>query len=502
MCANHRLMPWVRFIIAFIIVLNAPFWIAPRFLDTAPRGWINVEYIAAAILLLFVRRWVCGIVLGLGLLADTFHSSISFFFFTQHDVLHSLRYIFAVPATRLAIYIILLFIFTGCLAWTALRMAPVVYPTRRGITAVILLGLAVTIGLVDLLEGTNSVIHSREPTTYNVATAPGLELVRSVAAMLFRNKPGYDFYAVQSATQQLALVAHGDRPESKQIAHEGVVQAPNFVLVLVESFGAFRDPVKQEWVSAAFRNGVIDSRFRTESGFVPFKGATVSGEFRELCRISAGVSDYPSEDTLLRSCLPNRLKVLGYETTAIHGFSGSMFDRVNMYPKLGFSHSIFHEQLSRSRGFHDCEGAFRGTCDADIARLIASLLNDTGEKKPQFIYWVTLDSHLPIARASANSSVCEAARLDPNICDWAVTLRNTLTEIAKTAATPGSRHTEFVVVGDHAPPFLFQKERKQFDNRTVPFIHLIPRNSVMRKLTPTPNYPPAALASTTTTVNQ
>jgi phosphoglycerol transferase MdoB-like AlkP superfamily enzyme len=41
--------------------------------------------------------------------------------------------------------------------------------------------------------------------------------------------------------------------------------------------------------------------------------------------------------------------------------------------------------------------------------------------------------------------------------------------IAKVAVRPDLPETEFVIVGDHAPPFMQKTRREQFSQRNVPF---------------------------------
>jgi hypothetical protein len=41
--------------------------------------------------------------------------------------------------------------------------------------------------------------------------------------------------------------------------------------------------------------------------------------------------------------------------------------------------------------------------------------------------------------------------------------------------------TEFLVAGDHAPPFILEKRRQMFSQTVVPYLRLIPRQSAGRK---------------------
>jgi hypothetical protein len=48
--------------------------------------------------------------------------------------------------------------------------------------------------------------------------------------------------------------------------------------------------------------------------------------------------------------------------------------------------------------------------------------------------------------------------------------------IVKVALRPDLPDTEFLIVGDHAPPFMQRERRDLFSKKVVPFVHLTPRS--------------------------
>ena len=472
--------PWIRFVAAFIVVLNLPFWIAARYLDTAPRGWINIEYILIGAVSSVLRRWISWTLLVSALIVDLIHVSTSFYFFTQHDFVHSIRYVVTLPASRFGGNAAILFGIAGALAWISLILSPSKLPVSRRSFAATFVLIAVLLAGADVLGGTNAIFQPRNSgsSRVNLAGAPTVAILKMTEEIVFRNKSEHDFHSVDSAIKRtLSTLDHS--PRVSQPLVNSSTPKHNLVLVLVESFGQFRDARYQELLLKTFTTSVIAERYDLESGAVPFTGATLSGEFRELCGLWAGVLEHPDAVLLKRNCLSNRLREAGYETTALHGLTGYMFDRVNLYPELGFTHSIFREQLSDQSRFHDCRGAFTGICDSDIAGLIREKLVDTDSTKPQFIYWVTLDSHLPVPRSRLPLPCGEGEALirSADICDWMAVLQNTLAQIAGVATAPDITPTEFVIVGDHAPPFLLTSLRQQFSGTVVPYIHLLPKTT-------------------------
>ena len=78
-----------------------------------------------------------------------------------------------------------------------------------------------------------------------------------------------------------------------------------------------------------------------------------------------------------------------------------MFERQAWYPKVGFNKEIFGDQLVK-RTKRVCGSAFKGACDADLAPVI----EDPSRKasisgKPRFIYWLTLNTHIPVPPGEA-----------------------------------------------------------------------------------------------------
>lgn len=467
----------VRFSVAFLVFLNLPFWIAARYTDTYPRGWFNIEFIVLGVFAMFTKRWIIWLLLMLDFLGDIAHTSASFYFFSQQDLVHSARFVLALPTARLVQYGLSLSFFAGLWTWLALKIAPRTYHWRKRTLAVAFLAIPLLMVTIDVLDGSNGLLRIRDTKVETkLASGSTISIIRATRLILLGN-PGVDFRNVSSASQQFLYLPKLD-PNSFRQKEISEVDGPrpNLVLIVFESFGLFRDPAKQELLTSVFDTSDLKERYRIAFDKVPFKGASVSGEFRELCGIWAGVLEHPSSDSLSKRCLPSLLEKQGYETTGLHGFKSYLFGRDVLYPQLGFSHEMFREQMLSTGTMHDCRGAFVGICDSDIAQLISTKLQQKSDK-PQFIYWMTLDSHLPV-RADVSPKSCGDGSVtinDPDICGWLGLVHRTLSNIAALAATPGLPPTEFIIVGDHAPPFIFQSVRGQFESGFVPTVHLVPR---------------------------
>ena len=99
---------------------------------------------------------------------------------------------------------------------------------------------------------------------------------------------------------------------------------------------------------------------------------------------------------------------------------------------------------------------------------------------PRLVYWMTLNSHLPLRDADADDSSFDCQkfltlRSDPGLCLHTRVLGRALDSVARIALDPDLPPTEIIVVGDHAPPSLSLEHRGMYDQTRVPFIRLIPK---------------------------
>jgi hypothetical protein len=258
----------------------------------------------------------------------------------------------------------------------------------------------------------------------------------------------------------------------------------HLVIVMVEAMGVPRDPALQAKLSQRWREADIGHVYDVRFGSAPFWGSTTYGEMRELC---GRWGDYHGLiETRDRKCLPARLAAQGYRTTAIHGFDDSFFSRSKWYPNIGFQQAMFREDLLK-RGAEKCGGVFPGACDRSVPATVAERLKTA--KSKQFIYWLTLNSHIPVP-ASDQLRTKECARFDPVLArDHAMICRlfslwnDTNQGLAAMLSDPALPPTDVLIVGDHAPPFFDRSQRTQFQPGRVSWVLLKHRGSRQPKVT-------------------
>lgn len=248
----------------------------------------------------------------------------------------------------------------------------------------------------------------------------------------------------------------------------------NLMLIMVESMG---EPVgnaeMDRLLFARYNNSAINSRFEMSSGVSTYFNSTTAAEIRELC--GRWGDYYDVLDKVDAGCLPARLAEQGYETRAYHSFAGGFFDRDKWYPNIGFEKIEFADTLIE-RGTLECGGVFPGACDRDVPALLAQDMK--AADKPQFVYWLTVNSHLPVPPGmNLDVDQCEKvspvlAKDYPMICRqfalWDQMDRAIISEITK-ADFP---ETDILIVGDHMPPYYDRHHRSQFAPDKVPWLML------------------------------
>jgi hypothetical protein len=250
----------------------------------------------------------------------------------------------------------------------------------------------------------------------------------------------------------------------------------DIVLIVVESQGLLKNARDMSQVLAPLIDPAIQARYAVDTGTVHFYGTTMFAELRTLCRVYIP-NAIPAELPGRERCLPNVLRRLGYETVSYHGFARLFYERSRWYPAVGFDRSYFAEEL-QPLAPPKCGNALPGVCDLWIADQVERELSMPGGRK--FIYWLTLNSHLPVdsGLASESSFDCastESLREEIGPCELARIHFQLYTRIARMALNPGLPAARFIIVGDHMPPFAKFSERALYDDARVPFVELTPK---------------------------
>ena len=249
----------------------------------------------------------------------------------------------------------------------------------------------------------------------------------------------------------------------------------HLVLIVVEAMGVPKDNPEMSKLLFAplLDNPAVQSRYEFKRGTAPYYNSTTAGEIRELC--GRWGDYYELLDRKDEKCLPAALGRKGYDTLAMHSFTASFFKREKWYPNIGFAKREFGPDMMKA-GAEKCGGVFPGACDRQIPKQIAAKLK--AAKQPTFLYWLTLNSHLPVPSGlNLNADNCERVSVVlktefPQICRQFAIYHDIQTALASEITGMDFPDADILLVGDHMPPYFDRHHRTQFDPGHVPWLYL------------------------------
>lgn len=463
--------PFLRVAFAAIILpqISTAFWWFQTHSAVHFRGWINSEYLILLAIAFLFPNWSMVGVLTAELTFALIEPISHLYYFSPEDAISSLRYLAYLPPYRLFAYTSGLFLYVltcGLGLRFALKRR---LPLTRMIAACLVIFAAVP-ATCDFIYGNLHVLgsllgsHQSDVRSTRLSRAPIASLVGALYVSRTDHRK-HEFVPLPSTlTRALGQLQTNTKPD--------------VVLVLTESWGLAYDERINRAETEPYHNLAVTRDYKVETGTTAFNGPTTAGETRELCENSRGhlgLSD-PSVD--YSACWPAKLSIAGYQTFAVHGFTPTMFRRKSWYQRLGFAHSMFLPELERD-GVPLCDGAFTGACDIGVANWIGVRLAEMRNSQPVFIHWVTLNSHLPLAAVTDDAARQNCAALGiaggVSLCSWFNRVHDVQTSVARLATQPELRPTIFVIVGDHAPPFMEEATRSRFSQSSVPWVILVPR---------------------------
>jgi phosphoglycerol transferase MdoB-like AlkP superfamily enzyme len=482
--ASH--LSWIFFVVFYCIIVNLPYWIASYefgFLDRL--GWFCIEFALVGLVALFVPPVFSAVLLLAVIVLDVL-CAVCVTYYLMIPVTASNIGVFQQfsPHRRYAaVAIVLLTLLIA--AFAAYMPGKSIRGKDRWRAAACIIAFAVLCLSVDFVSVARATGRMPNPLGMSGA-ADGINQSRYRAPRLARIPIARLVHLEMLDAAKRANVKAGSIPSASVVAITSAGLAPgksrqelpNLVIVMVESWGLSTDSPLNKALVQPYLQPDLRARYEVVQGAVPSHGATVDGEARELCGFSSGYHLMSASADELKDCLPTRLAALGYYNIALHGMGGSIFSRSSWYRTLGFQEIWFNDRFSQ-QGLPDCNGPLVGTCDADIAGWIRRRL-EVKNSDPYFVHWMTLNSHLPVFVPSGlpDGAACLAAlSLSPQspLCSWYQLVANVHQSVAQLAMGALARPTIFVIVGDHAPPFVAPELRNQFSHAVVPYILLLPR---------------------------
>lgn len=212
----------------------------------------------------------------------------------------------------------------------------------------------------------------------------------------------------------------------------------------------------------------------SSSGQTKFAGSTVNAELMQLLN---SVGDYryllnPDSARKLHSIFDLKKKQ-GYSTSAIHSFSGKMFQRNIWWKNIGIESVFFLDEVVHKEKLTSSQmnysTPFPSLNDED-AFLFISCVQD---KKKKFSYFLTVNTHLP-NRARVSNENLFIDWSDLQMSDDVQNQLNRIVELITFFAKEGEKEnwSKIFIVGDHMPPFSKEGDRNFYSKKEVPHLTL------------------------------
>ncbi|PKO29842.1 MAG: hypothetical protein CVU36_11055 [Betaproteobacteria bacterium HGW-Betaproteobacteria-9] len=248
-----------------------------------------------------------------------------------------------------------------------------------------------------------------------------------------------------------------------------VPTSSRILFIIAESWGFPRDQAVLESQIQSLRMSPRVNNL--EVGGIHAIGATVAGELREICGlIPTRLNFRKLTSEAVGECLPMLMAKKGYRTVGVHGANGVMYHRLQWWPEVGFSELIFREALPLA--VSDCH-SFPGYCDRDLVEVVAQKL----QNDKAFVYWLTLNSHVPYDRrdiAMYREELCHGVFkevYEEQLCNYQNLHVQFFEGLSRLIDSENLKGLEVVVVGDHSPVFSNESSRAKFERTKVPMIH-------------------------------
>jgi hypothetical protein len=302
-------------------------------------------------------------------------------------------------------------------------------------------------------------------------TLAGLALLINIDGLATAGvRGGYKMAAPAGTPFESAVLDTGLTPDRER--------GRNVIVVIVESLGVPSNPADKALFDRIWNKQAWSARYDVSEGVTPYYGSTTTAEMRELCGLWA---DVPEVDFGSTRCLPWKFRDAGFRTVAMHSFDGAMFQRQSWYPKVGFEKRLFMDDLLKLHATR-CSGIFDGVCDRDVPHIIGNYLRANSDK-PNFVYWLTLNAHLPVpTNGSLETADCRLGDADldrdfPSLCRNYAIHKQVADALTAEIMRPDFPDADILIVGDHMPPYFERSIRQRFDQAHVPWIMLRRRSS-------------------------
>lgn len=445
----------IIYAILLILLPNLVFLVI-SLITTTSRPLINIDYVIPVIFILLknkLLKWLGIISLAIMTIPDIAMFVIQLFpFMDLQGVLYLAPFILEGPI-RYIIFILAAFIYAFLLPFLIKSFSKPIDSLHALIAGSSVLLLTYLISMSDIEYSAGSKLTFGSENNYIAASQT--ELYIELQDSVFFKEAGV--MTSFSPSQFNRVVSKLDKPLNDKI-----------LLIIVESLGAASNPgLQKEILEPLNQQQYLFDHY--DNGFFEAPTFTVGAEIKELCaKDIRGFGLRLVPDSSFPLCLPKILANQGYQTTALHGASGKLYDRFSWYRKAGFKEVILSENLVEAER---CS-AFNGVCDDEVFPIIKKYFEDD---RKAFFYWMTLTSHAPYAKKDIYSKRldCKYYDIEDNEVCRNMTLQAQFFEgLAKLNTLPEMKGVEVILVGDHVPPLIDGAIKiKEYEHLSVTWLH-------------------------------
>ncbi len=250
----------------------------------------------------------------------------------------------------------------------------------------------------------------------------------------------------------------------------------NQLVILVESWGIIKDTLLQGELVKIISNSFYKKGFNVSSGNSKYYGSTTAAGLRELLNASGSYSYFinkSSNKTKYISILDVKTNQ-GYDTYMFHPYTGEMFSRSKWWKNLGAKNLFFRENYLIDNNFKaeevDEDARFPSIKDDTF---FDYLLQKTQKSKKKFVYYLTVNSHLPYTKIVSEHNPSSGFNIEKMpITNEAkfhlIHIKNLIEYFSQ--KIEANEWNKILIIGDHTPPFSTLTDRNFYVDGKVPYL--------------------------------
>lgn len=247
------------------------------------------------------------------------------------------------------------------------------------------------------------------------------------------------------------------------------------IIIVLESWGLLQNKYLRAFQLDPF-NKIDRSKYEVKFDSSYFDGATVQAESRELLnKQGEAYFSVVNHNGLDIQGLVQKKVAQNYHTIAMQSFPGSYSLGEKFKKLIGFTqfkdYHFFHDSLNKEENHNNHYAAVN---DEEVFKYIFEYANKYDKT---FSYCLTINTHLPFALTYSekqNLNFIKFKGLFKPMFPSEETLERyyRMSQELKCISELVNKNKidKILIIGDHAPPFIFKQERKLFSSSLVPVI--------------------------------